>query len=181
MEDLDERDLDEFLKKLAQYEQQVSARTLQRREMVRQGHETIELQIQTNWSGQSFEPLLHLATLVDDLPCKQSWGHHFGALQQLPHESESLQFQTSTPERQEHQTLIQFPGQQKRHCARRERHEPQWRHSVPKQEQEECSGYPVQPLHDVFPGAPIRRPMLRKMWLQCRQKNSCHLSCHLCV
>jgi hypothetical protein len=81
MEDLDEQDLDEFLKKLAQYEQQVSARSLQRREPVLQGHETIELQIQTNWSGQSFEPLLHLATLVDDLPCKQSWGHHFGALQ----------------------------------------------------------------------------------------------------
>jgi hypothetical protein len=48
MADLDEQDLDELLKKLAQYEQQVSARTLQRRETVRQGHETTEQLNQTN-------------------------------------------------------------------------------------------------------------------------------------
>jgi hypothetical protein len=48
MEDSDEQDLDEFLKKLAQYALQVTAKSLQRRETVRQGHETIELQIQTN-------------------------------------------------------------------------------------------------------------------------------------
>jgi hypothetical protein len=48
MEDLNEQDLDVFLQRPAQREKRVTAKSLQRRETVRQGHETIELQIQTN-------------------------------------------------------------------------------------------------------------------------------------
>jgi hypothetical protein len=48
MEDLNEQDLDVFLQLPAQREKPVTAKSLQRRETVRQGHETTELPNQTN-------------------------------------------------------------------------------------------------------------------------------------
>jgi hypothetical protein len=48
MEDLDEQDLDVFLRLPALREKRVTAMTLRRRETVRQGHETIEQLNQTN-------------------------------------------------------------------------------------------------------------------------------------
>jgi hypothetical protein len=123
--------------------------------------ETTELPNQTNASGQWFVPLQHLATQVDDLPYRQSWEHRFDEPQLLQHENECLLCQKSTTERQEHQMLFQFLGQQKMHCAHHERYEPQWRRSSPRQLQVECSGYREQPLHGAPLDAPIRRPMLR--------------------
>ena len=145
------------------------------------GHETTELQNQTNVFGQSFAQLQHHATLVDDQQCTQSWAHHSDVPLLPHHENEWPLSRMYRAVPQGTQTPYLFPMRQRTHCVRRERHVPRWPHSVPKQQQEECCDCQERPLRDAPPDVTIRRPRLRKMWLQCRQKNSCHLSCHLCV
>ena len=149
--------------------------------MGHQGHGTTELRNRTDVFGQLFVLRQLHVTLADDQRCTQSWVHHFDEPLLRPRGSVSQLFQTYIATLRGIQKPHQYLRPQKTHCARHEIHEPQCPRTEPKQLPAACSDCQGRPQRGEPLDEPIRLPMLRKMWLQCRQKNSCHLSCHLCV